>query len=65
MASIFSTPKTPALPPPTLMPDPNDELRRQKARQQMALKSGQGGRASTFNTLQQGVVTGTEKLGVK
>lgn len=64
MASMFSTPKTPTLAPPTPMPDVNDEKKRMKARQQMALASAQG-RQSTILTNPQNVATGNEKLGVK
>lgn len=64
MASMFSAPKAPTLIAPTEMPLVDDEKKRVKARQQMALASSQG-RQSTILTNPQNVATGNEVLGVK
>lgn len=47
MGSLFSTPKPPAIPAPEPMPDPNDELVKQRSRQAAAKKIQAGGREST------------------
>ena len=47
MAILFSTPQTPAVPPPVRMPAPNDQASQDAARQAQQRLMGMPGRQST------------------
>jgi hypothetical protein len=50
MTSLFSSPKIPSIPAPTIMPAPNDAAVQAANQQQIAAASRQSGRISTILT---------------
>jgi hypothetical protein len=48
--TLFSSPKTPSIPTPTIMPAPNDAAVMASNQQQIAAASRQSGRISTILT---------------
>jgi hypothetical protein len=62
--TFFSTPKPPpveelpAIPEPTVMPDPDDQALEMKKRREFAKKRQRSGRVSTTSTAPQGTVLG-------